>query len=153
MSDLAETVARAICFAECQDNKVHCPFPEACCEWEPELDAAHAAIAAIPGADAIQRLTEELAERVEHLADAEALITQHYDRAIAAEAARDEARAALARIESWEPATQDVTLAHQMAAEARAALPENWSLPPQPVTDIQRIVGEHADALRRLADK
>ncbi len=30
--------------------------------------------------------------------------------------------AALKRIESWEPATQEMTLAHQMAAEARAAL-------------------------------
>lgn len=34
------------------------------------------------------------------------------------------AEAALRRIADWEPATQEMTIAHQMAAEARAALQE-----------------------------
>jgi hypothetical protein len=34
------------------------------------------------------------------------------------------AEAVLRKIADWEPATQEMTLAHQMAAEARAALQE-----------------------------
>jgi len=81
------------------------------------------------GAAEIERLTKERDEALADLKTAAEDAAYLLPAKVTAERERDEARAeverkdaALRLIESWEPATQEMTLAHQMAEVARAAL-------------------------------